>query len=82
MGCCNGSRPQRVRPQIVQMKQPTVVTQQNVIQPQAARQSTPAVTLKKLVTSKCPICGIPLSVVNVGGRNMSKCVNPNCGFGA
>lgn len=78
--CCSGAKPQRVRPQVIQVKQPTVVVYQGRISPQIAQQSTSAVKVKNLITARCPVCNIPMSVVNTAGRNVNKCVNPNCGY--
>lgn len=83
MGCCGKSR-QVLRPQSVPNRQPIVRVEPKRVRPQAVGDAQPLkpapVRQRVQPLGKCPVCGMPLSTVNIAGKNRSRCVNPSCRF--
>jgi hypothetical protein len=71
MACCGGGRNVKIRSQPISVRSQAapkipkplrVITQKHYIVPRA----------------KCPQCGYPTMIVNIGGRERQQCSNTNC----
>jgi len=80
MSCCGGSsaRPKRIRALSIHRNYP--VNPVNPITRPAFINATPKVKMRNIVPEKCPICGVPMSTINVSGSTVRKCANLHCGF--
>jgi len=74
MACCGGARKSQIKAQPVTIQRVKSTT----IRPRPNR----IITQKQYVIprAKCPTCGYPTMVVNIGGRERQQCSNVKCGI--
>jgi hypothetical protein len=84
MACCGGSRPQRVRRQVVEpVYSPSkqTVPAETVVQKKITRRQTEPASMQRqyiVPREQCTKCGYPAMLVNIAGRERRQCTNANC----
>jgi hypothetical protein len=81
MSCCGGSRPKRVRRQVVDAVSAQAVPAPQSIQRKIKRQAGQAASIQRqhvVPRQQCVKCGYPTMLVHIANRERYQCSNANC----